>query len=76
MEGKVTYEELCSVQISDARHLVISKCSKGGFTIGQKMIIDDGGKQIEMFLKGAIHVNDKESLSEISDCIQKILENA
>ena len=72
---RVTYEELCSVKVSDTRYVVISRCSKGGFTIGQKIIIDDGDKQIEMFLKGAIHINNEESLKNIMDCIQEILKS-
>ena len=73
---KVVYEELGSIKISEAKYLVISKCSKGGYTIGQKMIIKDGDKTIEMFLKGAIHINNLETLKEISDCILEIAENA
>lgn len=67
--NKVSYDEVARVKMSDTRDVVISKCSKGGYTIAQKILIDKDEKPTSIFLKGAIKVNDIEGLKDIKETI-------
>lgn len=67
--NKVSYDEVARVKMSDTRDVVISKCSKGGYTIAQKILIDKDEKPASIFLKGAIKVNDIEGLKDIKETI-------
>lgn len=67
--NKVSYDEVARVKMTDTRDVVISKCSKGGYTIAQKILIDKDEKPISIFLKGAIKVNDIEGLKDIKETI-------
>lgn len=67
--NKVSYDEVARVKMSDTRDIVISKCSKGGYTIAQKILIDKDEKPASIFLKGAIKVNDIEGLKDIKETI-------
>lgn len=67
--NKVSYDEVVRVKMSDTRDVVISKCSKGGYTIAQKILIDKDEKPTSIFLKGAIKVNDIDGLKEIKETI-------
>ena len=71
---KVTYNPIAEIQLNENKFLVISDCSKGGYTFGQKVIVKDGDKSIDLFLKGAIHINDKKVLESLRDELNKILE--
>lgn len=62
---KITYKEISSGKLSDTRQLAISECSEGGYTLGQKIFVDENGRKIEMFLKGAIHVQGLDELKDI-----------
>ena len=67
--NKVSYDEVARVKMSNTRDVVISKCSKGGYTIAQKILIDKDEKPTSIFLKGAIKVNDIDGLKEIKETI-------
>ena len=69
---KITYRTLASAQVTDTKRLVVSSCSKGGFTIAQQVVVrdpDDGG-EITMFMRGAIHVKDLNALAEVAEAIE------
>lgn len=68
--NKVSYEEVARVKMTESRDVVISKCSRGGYTIAQKVIIDNDEKPVSIFLKGAIKVNDIESLISIKEMLE------
>lgn len=68
-ENKATYEEISKASISDARNVVISKCSKGGYTLAQQTIFTEGKNEIAMFMKGAIHIKDIDALKRVRDAI-------
>lgn len=76
---KVNYKEIASGKINETKSLVISACSRGGFTLGQKITADDSGRKVEVFLKGAIHLDSLESLENVRDAfneaIHKLKEN-
>lgn len=62
---KAIYKELSSGKINENKSLVISECSKGGFTLGQKLTAEDNDKKIFVFLKGAIHIDDIDGLINV-----------
>ena len=73
MMSKVTYNEIGSAEISKNRSLVISECSEGGFTLGQKLTVEEGNQKISVFFKGAIHIDDYDGLLHIKDAIDKAI---
>lgn len=68
-DGKTRYEEISRAKISDNRNLVISSCSKGGYTLAQQLAMPDGKATVSVFLKGAIHVKDRDALEKVRDAI-------
>lgn len=70
---KTRYDEITKARISDARNVVISSCSKGGYTIAQQMIARDGKSEVAVFMKGAIHIKDIEALERVRDAINVVL---
>ena len=76
--GKPVYVELSKAQISPMKNLVVSSCSKGGFTIAQQIEVDneDDGTGINVFLKGAFHVSNLERLKDVRDAIDAAIDIA
>ena len=37
---KITYEEISSAKVTDKRNVVISSCSRGGYTIAQQVTVE------------------------------------
>ena len=73
MSDKLEYKELASANIQEKRVLVISKCSKGGFTLAQKIVVDEGNKKTGIFLKNAIHVDSVDGLLNLRDALNVAL---
>lgn len=65
----IKYEELAKAKISEKRSIVISKRSHGGFTVAQQIEVEEDGKSIEMFLKGAFQVTDLDGLHNMRDAL-------
>lgn len=64
------YTKLSSAQIQEKRKLVISECSKGGYTLAQQIAAEgDNGKKINIYLKGAIAVSDLSGLYNLRDAL-------
>ena len=68
------YTKLSSALIQDKKNLVISECSKGGYTLAQQMVIEDGSKKINVYLKGAVHINNVEGLHNLRDALNIAIE--
>ena len=66
---KVEYTELSRAKVTDSRNVVISACSKGGFTIAQQLEAKESDKTTSVFLKGAFHVDDIHGLYNIRDAV-------
>ena len=66
---KVEYNEISRAKVTDSRNVVISACSKGGFTIAQQLEAKENDKTTSVFLKGAFHVDDIHGLYNIRDAI-------
>jgi hypothetical protein len=70
------YYEIGKARITKSRNMVISKCSKGGFTLAQQLEVKEEGsnKTIPIFMKGAIHVEGVEGLENIRDELDRIID--
>ena len=67
--NKVSYDEVARVKMSNTRDVVISKCSKGGYTIAQKILIDKDEKPTSIFFFFSIKVNDIDGIKVIKETI-------
>ena len=67
--NKIEYNEISKAKVSDSRNIVISSCSKGGFTIAQQLEANEICKITTVFMKGAFHVDDIQGLYELRDAI-------
>ena len=66
---KVEYTELSRAKVTDSRNIVISGCSKGGFTVAQQLEAKENDKTTSVFLKGAFHIDDIHGLYNIRDAV-------
>ena len=70
MANKIEYSEISRAKITDSRSIIISECSKGGYTIAQRMeVTEENGKKVQVYLKGASHINDLQGLYNLRDAI-------
>ena len=69
MANKIEYSEISRAKITDTRSIIISECSKGGYTVAQRMEVEDEGKKTQVYLKGASHINDLQGLYNLRDAI-------
>lgn len=81
MENKAVYKkahyiELSNAEITENRNVVISECSKGGFTVAQQLKADG----TKVFMKGALHIDNLEGLYNLRNAlnvaIDKVAEKA
>ena len=68
-KSKIEYSELSRAKVTDSRNIVISNCSKGGFTIAQQLEAKENDKTTSVFMKGAFHVEDIHGLYNLRDAI-------
>lgn len=74
--NKTNYVRFADLDLTKRKKLVISKVETGGYSLAQeiKVIDDETGNTINMFLKGAIFIKDKEKLALLRDLIDSVLE--
>ena len=68
-KSKIEYNEISRAKVTDSRNIVISSCSKGGFTIAQQLEAKENDKTTSVFLKGAFHVDDIHGLYNMRDAV-------
>lgn len=68
-KSRIEYNELARAKVTDSRNIVISNCSKGGFTIAQQLEARENDKVTSVFLKGAFHVDDLHGLYNLRDAV-------
>lgn len=73
--NKVTYTELANAKVSKARNILISSCSKGGYTMAQQLEANEGDKTTNVFLKGAFHIDGIEGLVSLRDALNVAIKN-
>lgn len=67
---KPTYKELANTQISDTRKAVLSVHSQGGYTLAQKVEVEEGtGRRVSIFMKGALHLATIDELYALRDML-------
>lgn len=67
---KTEYHEISRAKVAKSRNVIISHCSRGGYTIAQQLVAkEEGEKETAVFLKGAFHVNEVGGLYELRDAI-------
>lgn len=76
MKNKPKYDELSRAKVAQSRNVVISKCSKGGFTIAQQLEVAEGETATQVFMKGALHIDDITSLYNFRDAINVAIHKA
>ena len=69
----ITYKEICRAKIADARNAVISKCSKGGYTLAQQLEVKEEKVKTTVFLKGALHIDSLENLCELRNALNVVI---
>ena len=67
--SKIEYTEISKAKVTESRNIVISECSKGGFTIAQQLVAKEDDKITTVFMKGAFHVDDIHGLYNLRDAI-------
>lgn len=75
-KSKIEYTELSRAKVTDSRNIVISSCSKGGFTVAQQLQAKENDKIISVFLKGAFHVEDVNGLYNLRDAVNVAIKMA
>ena len=68
-KSKIEYHELSRAKVTDSRNIVISDCSKGGFTIAQQLEAKENDKTTLVFMKGAFHIEDIHGLYNLRDAV-------
>lgn len=68
-KSKIEYTEISRAKVTDSRNIVISSCSKGGFTIAQQLEAKENDKITSVFLKGAFHIDDLYGLYNLRDAV-------
>ena len=66
----VLYTRLASALIGENKNLVLSACSRGGYTLAQQVSVPDGkGKRMNIYLKGAVHIDDAEGIVNLRNAL-------
>lgn len=76
MGNDTFYTELAKAKIQEKRNIVISLCSKGGFTIAQQLEVEEGTRTTGVFFKGAFHVDSLEGIENLRDALNVVLSEA
>lgn len=67
---KAHYTELSNAKITENRNVVISECSKGGFTVAQQLKADG----TKVFMKGALHIDNLDGLYNLKNALNVAIE--
>lgn len=73
MGNDIFYTELAKAKIQEKRNIVISLCSKGGFTIAQQLEVEEGTRTTGVFFKGAFHIDSLEGIENLRDALNVVL---
>ena len=75
-KSKIEYSEISRARVTESRNIVVSSCSKGGFTVAQQLMAKENDKTTSVFLKGALHIDDVEGLYNLRDAINVAIKYA
>ena len=72
-DNDIVFRELAKAKVQEKRYIVISKCNKGGYTIGMQIQIEEqtttGSKVTSVFMKGAHQISDINGLYELRNAL-------
>lgn len=68
-KNKTEYTEISKAAVTKSRNIVISDCSRGGFTIAQQVVAKEEDRETPVFMKGAFHVDDIHGLYNLRDAL-------
>ena len=68
------YNELASAPIQDKRDIVISEFSSGGYTLAQRLNVEEGGKKTSVYIKNSIHIDTVDGLINLRDALNMALD--
>ena len=71
--GKAEYRQLSKARVTKNRNIVISECSKGGFTVAQQLVVSDDQNEVSVFMKGAMHIHDFTALVALRDALDEAI---
>jgi len=71
--SKGDFREIASAKIQDKRELVLSERSKGGYTLGQRVLVEEGKKITSVYLKNAIHIDTIDGIENLRDALNVAL---
>lgn len=75
-KSKIEYSEISRAKVTESRNIVVSSCSKGGFTVAQQLVAKENDKTTSVFLKGAFHIDDVEGLYNLRDAVNVAIKYA
>lgn len=68
-ETSARFTEIAKAQISENKNLVFSETQQGTIVMAQQLVVKEGKKTHNIFLKGAIEVDSIDSLYELRDAV-------
>jgi hypothetical protein len=74
--NKIEYTEISKAKVTEKRNIIISTCSKGGYTVAQRLDTEENGENVSVYLKGAFHVNDLQGLYNLRDAINMAIKKS
>lgn len=73
-DGSVFFVELSKGKIQQSRNIVISRRSRGGYTMAQQVEVQEGKRTINLFMKDAFHIDDLAGLYNLRDALNVAIE--
>ncbi len=74
--NKVEFTKISTAKIQEKRDMVISRCSKGGYTLAQRVFVKEGNNTTTVYMKGAIHVDSIDGIVNLRDALNVVIEEA
>lgn len=71
--NNIDFRKISSAKIQEKRDLVISECSKGGYTIAQRVLVKEGNSTTTVYMKNAIHVDGIEGIENLRNALNVVL---
>lgn len=70
----ISYNELAVAKIQERRNIVISQANKGGYTLAQQIVVEEGNRETKLFLKHGIIFDDLSGLYNLRDALNVAIE--
>lgn len=74
-ETSARFTEIAKAQISENKNLVFSETQQGTIVMAQQLVVKEGKKTHNIFLKGAIEVDSIDSLYELRDAVNACIQH-